>query len=88
MTQMKKTEVRLSFNVPASEHVVIKTECVQSRIAMKDFLHELILLGLNQYQKLKLKEDLKKSIKQAKAGKSRILSVEELDEMEKSLNND
>lgn len=63
-----KDTVRLSFNVPVQEHIVIKTECVTARIPMKDFLHELVLLGLKEYKKKKHQEKLKESLQRAQEG--------------------
>lgn len=74
-----KDTVRVSFNMPAHEHIMIKTECVKSRIAMKDFLHELVLIGLEQVHKTKLKEDLQDSIQQAKEGKITTMTFDELE---------
>lgn len=64
-----KDTVRLSFNVPVQEHIVIKTECVTARIPMKDFLHELVLIGLKEYQKKKHQEKLKESAQRAQEEK-------------------
>ena len=41
-----KDYIRLSFDVPVEEHTEIKTECVKNRKAMKDFLRQLVLIGL------------------------------------------
>lgn len=74
-----KDTVRVSFDMPMKEHIRIKTECVKSRIAMKDFLHELVLIGLEQVHKIKLKEDLQESIQQAKEGKVTTMTFDELE---------
>jgi hypothetical protein len=66
---MKEHTVRISFDVPEDEHVLLKTGCAEMRIAIKDYLHELLRKGLRELQDEKLKENLKLSIKQAKEGK-------------------
>lgn len=66
---MKQNTVRLSFDVPEEEHVLVKTGCAQLRIAMKDFLHESMLKGLKDLNEMLLQERLKKSIQQSKEGK-------------------
>lgn len=85
---MHKATVRVSFDVPVDEHILYKTECVKSRIPIKDFMHTLVTLGMREYIKEKFHEKLSKSIQQAKEGKVRTLSLEELDQWEKDLEND
>jgi hypothetical protein len=83
---MNKETVRVSFDVPVSEHILYKTECVKSRIPIKDFMHKLVVLGMKEYKKTKLQEKLSKSIQKAKRGKVRTVSAEELDQWERDLN--
>lgn len=85
---MNKDTVRVSFDVPVDEHILYKTECVKSRIHIKDFLHNLVIMGMKEYQKAKLNSKLEKSIQQAKEGKVRTVSSEELDQWEKDLENE
>lgn len=85
---MHKETVRVSFDVSVNEHILYKTECVKSRIPIKDFMHTLVVLGMKEYQKAKLQEKLSKSIQQAKTGKVRTVSAAELDQWEKDLEND
>ncbi|MBS4167707.1 hypothetical protein [Parachlamydia sp. AcF125] len=66
---MRENMVRLSFDIPADEHVLLKTACAQSRIAIKDFMHEMMLKGLEDLKQKHLKERLKKSIQQSKEGR-------------------
>jgi hypothetical protein len=61
---------------------------VKSRIQIKDFIHNLVLIGMKEYRKAQFKERLLKSIQQAKEGKVRTVSSEELDQWEKELEND
>jgi hypothetical protein len=68
---MKNNMVRLSFDVPVGEHIMLKTGCAQLRIAMKDFLHSMMLKGLQEIEERKLHERLKTSLKQSKEGKVR-----------------
>ncbi len=85
---MNKETVRLSFDVPVEEHIIYKTECVKSRIPIKDFLHSLVMMGMKEYRKSKFKERMKRSIQQAKKGKVRTISSEELDQWEKEIENE
>lgn len=66
---MKEHMVRLSFDVPEDEHVLLKTGCAQLRIAIKDFLYDMMLRGLEELQEKQLQEKLKLSIQQSKEGK-------------------
>lgn len=61
--------VRLSFDIPVNEHIVLKTECAQMQVAIKDFLQELVLNGIHELKEKQLQARLKKSIKQSKDGK-------------------
>lgn len=78
---MKENMVRLSFDIPQSEHLMLKTACVQARLSIKNFAHQMILKGLEDLKKETFKRRLKESIKQSKKGKSRVISHDELDEM-------
>jgi len=78
---MKENMVRLSFDIPESEHLMLKTACVQARLSIKDFAHKMILMGLKDLKKEAFKQKLKKSIQQSKEGKSRVISHDELDKM-------
>lgn len=66
---MKEHMVRLSFDIPEEEHILLKTGCAQLRIAIKDFLHEMMLKGLRELKNKQLQDRLKKSIQQSKEGK-------------------
>jgi hypothetical protein len=66
---MEKNMVRLSFDIPVNEHIVLKTECAQMQVAIKDFLQELVLNGIHELKEKQLQARLKKSIKQSKEGK-------------------
>lgn len=85
---MRKETVRVSFDVPVNEHILYKTECVRSRVPIKDFMHNLVMIGMKEYRKKQFKEKMKRSIQQAKKGKVRTLSSEELDQWEKDLEDD
>ena len=66
---MKEHMVRLSFDIPEEEHILLKTGCAQLRIAIKDFLHEMMRKGLRELKEKQLQDRLKKSIQQSKEGK-------------------
>ena len=68
---MKGQTKRLSFDIPEEEHMLLKTECAQMRIAIKDFLHETMRKGLQELKEKQLQNRLKKSIQQSKEGKVR-----------------
>lgn len=83
-----KDIVRLSFDVPAEEHIMYKTESVKSRMPIKDFLHTLVILGMQEYKKRQFQERMEKSIQQAKEGKVRTVTSQELDRWEKELDDE
>lgn len=85
---MNKETVRVSFDISVEEHILYKTECVKTRVPIKDFMHNLVIMGMKEYKKVKLNKKLSRSIKQAKEGKVRTISSEELDQWEKDLEND
>jgi len=64
-----KNTVRVSFDIPEDEHVLLKTGCAQSRISIKDFLHEMMLKGLQELKEKQLQDRLRRSIQQSKEGK-------------------
>ena len=66
---MKEHMVRLSFDIPEEEHILLKTGCAQLKIAIKDFLYEMTLKGLLELKEKQLQDRLKKSIQQSKEGK-------------------
>ena len=78
---MKENMVRLSFDIPESEHLMLKTACVQARLSIKNFAHKMILKGLEDLKKEAFKRRLKESVQQSKKGKSRVISHDELDQM-------
>lgn len=81
---MKQNMVRLSFDIPEDEHTILKTACAHARLAIKDFVHAMILKGIKELKKDEFKKRLKESIQQAKEGKSRVISSGELDKMFKN----
>lgn len=66
---MRENMVRLSFDVPIEEHVMLKTECAQARVTIKDFLHHLVIQGIKDLKKKQLHKRLKISVQQSKDGK-------------------
>ncbi len=73
--------VRLSFDIPEEAHYLLKTECVQARLSIKDFAFAMILKGLKEIKEEKFKKRLMESIQQSKEGKGRVISSAELDAM-------
>lgn len=78
---MRGNTVRLSFDIPEDEHLMLKTACVQAKLSIKDFVHEMILKGLHELKKEEFKKRLKQSIQQSKDRKCRVISNDELDKM-------
>ncbi len=72
---MNEETVRLSFDVPVKEHILLKSECAQARISIKEFLHQWMLKGLQELKERKFKEELQESIQQSKKGKARQIDV-------------
>jgi hypothetical protein len=66
---MRENQVRLSFDISVDEHILLKTACAQARLAIKDFMHEMMLKGLKDLKEGQLQERLKLSIQQSKEGK-------------------
>lgn len=83
-----KDKVRVSFDIPVEEHILYKTECVKSRIPIKDFMHTLVMLGMENYKKAKFNEKMESSLQQAKEGHTKIVSMEQLDQWELELEDD
>lgn len=63
---MRDNVIRLSFDISVHEHAMLKAACAEAMIPMKDFLHDLVLKGI---QELKEKQLQKKSIPQSKNNK-------------------
>lgn len=66
---VKEDLIRMSFDVPRNRHELLKIECMQARMSLKDFMNELILKEIKKIDEKKLNEELKISIQQAKEGK-------------------
>ncbi len=78
---MKENMVRLSFDIPEDEHFILKTLCVHARLSIKDFVHAMILKGIQDLKTEEFRKRLKESIRQSKEGKGRVISSDELDRM-------
>ncbi len=65
---MRKNMVRLSFDIPENEHMLLKIKCTQARVSIKDFMHEMVLKGIQELEEVQLQERLKLSIEQSKKG--------------------
>lgn len=82
---MQKQTVRLSFDVPIEEHIFIKTECIKSRMAMRDFLHIIVKEGMKAHLNSQFKQEIEEAFQDSYNGKGHPISFEELDRMEKEL---
>lgn len=78
---MRENRVRLSSDIPLDEHIELKMMCAKDRLAIKDFVHAMILKGMKDFREERFKKRLKESIQQSKEGKARTISAIELDEM-------
>ncbi len=58
---MREQVVRLSFDISVHEHALLKSACAEAMIPMKDFLHDLVLRGIQELREKKSKEKIKKS---------------------------
>ena len=85
---MREHMVRLSFDIPEDEHLILKIACAQARLAIKDFVHGMILKGIKDLQKAEFEKKLKESVQQAKNGRVRRVSSKELEQWESELEND
>ena len=78
---MKENMVRLSFDIPEDEHLILKSACVQAKLSIKDFVHGMILKGLQDLKKNEFKKRLCDSIQQSKERRCRLISSDELDKI-------
>ena len=58
---MRDDVVRLSFDISVHEHALLKAACAEAMIPMKDFLHDLVLRGIQELREKKSQEKIKKS---------------------------
>ena len=70
---MREHMRRLSFDIPESEHVLLKAACAYLRIAMKDFAHEALKKALEDIQEKQLHERLNLAFHQVYEGKVKSL---------------
>ena len=66
---MRENEIRISFDIPAHKHTILKVCCAQAHITIKDFMHEMVLKGIQELEEKRLQERVKLSIQQSKKGK-------------------
>ncbi len=52
---MRDNVVRLSFDISVHEHALLKAACAEAMLPMKDFLHDLVLSGVQELKKKKTK---------------------------------
>lgn len=56
---MRDDVVRLSFDISVHEHALLKAACAEAMIPMKDFLHDLVLRGIQELREKKSQEKKK-----------------------------
>ncbi len=59
----------------------LKIACAKAQLAIKDFVHVMILKGVQELQNEELKKRLKESVQQSKENKARVISITELDDL-------
>lgn len=86
---MKET-VRVSFDVPIDEHTFIKSACVEAHINFRDLMKDVFHKTVEELKKKKKKElhdMLTKGFQEAKEGKTRPLTQDDLDNWSKMVEN-
>jgi hypothetical protein len=66
---MRDDVIRLSFDISIHEHAMLKAACAETMIPMKDFLHDLVLKGIQELREMQLKKRSVKPISQSRNGK-------------------
>ncbi|MBY0518727.1 MAG: hypothetical protein K2P81_17585 [Bacteriovoracaceae bacterium] len=56
VVSMRDDVVRLSFDISVHEHALLKAACAEAMIPMKDFLHDLVVRGIQELKEKKLQE--------------------------------
>lgn len=64
-----KDTVRVSYDVPIDEHILLKTECVKLRIPFNILMRQVFHQTAEELKKKQLHNRLDESLKQAKKGK-------------------
>lgn len=59
---MRNDVIRLSFDISVHEHSLLKAACAEAMIPMKDFLHDLVLRGIEELKEKNSQEKTKKSV--------------------------
>ena len=83
-----KEKVRVSFDVPAEEHIFLKSACVNSRITFKDLMQKVFHETVEAFKKEELKARIVKGINESKEGNERYISQDELDNWMKMVDNE
>lgn len=65
-----KDTVHISFKISADDHIMLKTTCAQSRIAMQTFIYEATMKALKEANEEAVLESVKRGVQQAKEGKT------------------
>lgn len=60
---MRDDVVRLSFDISVHKHALLKSACAEAMIPMKDFLHNLVLRGIQELKEKKSREKESKASK-------------------------
>lgn len=63
---MRDDVIRLSFDISIHEHAMLKAACAEAMIPMKDFLHDLVLKGIQELREKQLKKRSEKPTRNEK----------------------
>lgn len=83
---MEQKQKRISFDVPAEIHTILKIRCAREDIALRDLMKEIALKTAEEYQKKELHDLLLQGFHDSYEGKGKVLSDEDLDRWEKIIN--
>jgi hypothetical protein len=84
--KMKGT-VRVSFDVPIDEHTLVKAACVEAHINFRDLMKDVFHKTAENLKKKRLHDILTKGFQEAKEGKTKRLTQEDLDKWSKMIDN-
>lgn len=65
---MKQQTIRLSFDIPESVHMTLKSQCALARISMKEYLNNVIARSAEELEEKNLEKRLEISLKQSREG--------------------
>jgi len=82
-----RDKVRVSFDVPIDEHTFVKSACVEAHINFRDLMKDVFHRTAEELKKKRLHDMLSKGFQEAKEGKTKPLTQEDLDNWKKMVDN-